>query len=276
MTNPITCHLCGSKNTKLISKVDEKPEFETDYQIKKRDYYREIRQCLECLVYFNNHGMNLITEDFYSGKYNEHIGTGNLVKRFEKIKKIPFEESDNKQRVERVDQFVRHRFSEEYPDIALLDVGTGTGVFVHEFRKRLTNVCCVDPDRDSIDLVNKKIDLKQAWLGSVKDVPKTERFEIIALNKVLEHVEKPIQLLSECREYLKPKGIVYIELPYATNIIKEQKQNERGEFAIEHFTIFNVESFEYLLSEACFRVLDMKNIIDPSGKETIYAFSEKR
>lgn len=277
MIEQAVCNLCGSvgKN-KIVSEVSAKPKLETDYGITPEKYFRTICLCLECSAYFNFYSANLLPEAFYSGFYNSSIDSGKLIERFNRIISLSFEESDNKQRVKRIANFVKNSKKLELNKIDLLDVGTGTGVFLHEVKKDIQNVNCVDPDPHSIRLVKELIEVNNAWVGSVEDIPKNFSFDFISFNKVLEHVPKPIELLIKSSTYLRENGIIYIELPYSDYIISEKKQIERAEFFIEHLVIYNRSSLAYLIESAGLLNLFTDVIIEPSGKHTIYAFCKTK
>ena len=44
-------------------------------------------------------------------------------------------------------------------------------------------------------------------------------FDVIMLNQVLEHVPDPVSLLKKLKKYLKPNGVIYIEVPGFKSII---------------------------------------------------------
>ncbi len=268
------CNLCGTDRSRLISIVTKKPAQETDYSISPDKYYREIHLCLNCNAYYNFYDYSLLREDFYTGFYNNSIESGKLKDRFTKITSLPFDKSDNKHRAERVWDFIKDFFGSNCTEISLLDVGTGTGVFLFEMEKFLTNLYCVDPDQNSIHLVRECVNLTSSWVGTITDIPKNELFDIITYNKVLEHVHSPISLLRESGKYLRDGGCFYIELPYGDKIVTSNSQEERAEFFIEHLTVYNRASMEYLLTQCDLTPLKIETIDEPSGKQTIYAFAK--
>jgi len=145
-------------------------------------------------------------------------------------------------------------------------------VFLHESKKFINNIYCVDPDPHSIKLVKELIAVNNAWVGSVENISADFNFDFISFNKVLEHVEDPINLLKNAVLHLKENGIIYIELPYSDTIIFEEKQKERAEFFFEHLVIYNRSSLEYLIKKAGLFNLHMDVIIEPSGKHSIFSF----
>lgn len=275
MGRDIKCNLCGGGESRLVSKLGSRPDRETFYFIPDAKYEREIRQCRICNAYFNFYDFSLLSNDFYSGFYNAAIENGKLADRFNRIISLPYEKSDNKQRVTRIASFIDIT-GRRLPGFRILDVGTGTGVFVYEAKKQFDNVFCVDPDPGSIDLVRQQTEISGSWVGTITNVPSTEKFDLITYNKVLEHVPDPVSLLSLSINYLEANGVIYVELPYADLIIEQGIQERSAEFFIEHLVVYNFESFEFLLSKAGLKPLRMDFVIEPSGKNTIFSFAERK
>lgn len=265
------CYLCGENNFTVLKKVDQKPAGETDYGIAVQDYYREICECNQCGVYFNRHD-NLIPEDFYEGKYNSSIAQGTIERRYNKIINLPFHQSDNKNRTLRI---VDYLYAQDLEPIKtkVLDVGSGTGVFLHELKKFGFQVYCIDPDITSTQHALNTIGVNGVFTGSIEDFNTSEQFDLITFNKVLEHVTNPIKVLQQTRSLLSPNGILYVELPDGTPAIKNNEIVDRSEFFLDHYTTFNQPAFEYLLKESGFQLCKLQQMIDPSGKYTIYGFA---
>lgn len=272
MNNARRCNLCKEDNSELVSVVQERPSAETDFLPTGTAYYREIRKCNMCGAYFNFHEIDLFDKSFYEGNYNSSIGSGVLEERFKKIISLPQSNSDNKLRVQRIIQFLEEYSNDSVDELRVLDVGSGTGVFPYEMAKYFQSVSAVDPDKQSVSLMKKLANVENVWQGSISDVPESFRFDFISFNKVLEHLLDPFYLLNQAKKRLSKNGIVYIELPYAENIIEQGLQNQRAEFFIEHFTIYTYSSIRYLLNETGMEEINIKDLVDPSGKQTIYAF----
>ncbi len=264
------CYVCGSTKYSLISSLTHKPAGETDYGVPPDQYYRDICQCQVCHVFFNKH--QLIPEDFYQGQYNASITLGNLQERYLKIMSLPIEKSDNKQRVSRIVTFLSEKRKKDIKQIRALDVGSGTCVFLGELKKHGVYTACVDPDPQAARHALDTVKVEEAYTGSLEDVPTGNNYDLITYNKVLEHVKEPVALLQQAKQYLSTDGIVYVELPHGTPGVKAGIEQERQEFFMEHYTIFNEPSFQYLVSQAGFQSLAIETIEEPSGKFTIYGF----
>lgn len=264
------CHLCGEKDYQLLVTLEKKPDLETDYGIPDSEYYREICQCRNCNVFFNRHN-NLIKDDFYEGHYNASIKMGNILNRYNKIISFPIEKSDNKQRAQRVnDYMISNHFISDKSNI--LDVGSGTCVFLHEMKKFGYNTYCIDPDPISVQHSIDNVGVDGGFTGVLKDYKTDKKFDLITFNKVLEHIKRPSEILKQAKDYLKEDGYIYVELPDGTEIFEQGIMSERSEFFLEHYTTFNTAAFEKMVELAQLEITTLKRIHDPSGKHTIYAF----
>ncbi len=264
------CHLCGQKDYKLLVPVDQKPAKETDYGINPEIYYREICQCNNCQVYFNRHD-GLIPDDFYEGHYNASIKMGSLQRRFDKIINLPMANSDNKHRAERVNSFMIGQGFDPTKSNAL-DVGCGTCVFLHEMKKFGYHSHCIDPDPISIKHAIDNVGVDSGFAGVLEDYHTNLKFQLISFNKVLEHVKNPSLILEQTKAFLADDGLVYVELPYGSEIVEAGEMVQRSEFFLEHYTTFNHAAYKVLAEQAKFEVLHLDTLHDPSGKHTIYGF----
>lgn len=268
------CYLCQENNYVVIKKIDKKPERETNYLIPEADYLRFICQCSHCGVYFNQDN-GLINNEFYYGFYNKAIDPTGVKRRFDKIIQFPFEASDNKNRVLRIINFLYQK--DRTPNgLEVLDIGSGTGVFLYEMAKFGCRLSCLDPDSDSVHHISSVLLLEDAFNCKIEALDTNKKFDFIALNKVLEHLETPVQTLSSLSTFLNEDGLIYIELPHAHGAISTGDIKNQSEFFIEHHTIFTESSFKYLIEKSNYSLLHMDNLIDPSGKFSIYAFIQKK
>ncbi len=100
-----------------------------------------------------------------------------------------------------------------------------------------------------------------------------DKFNIITLNKVLEHVKNPIKFLNKAKKFLKKEGYIYLEVPDIDKAKKISKNRE--EFTIEHIHGFTKHSILTLLKNCNLKVLELNKIYEPSTKYTTYVFCKK-
>lgn len=269
--NNFHCPLCGSGSVEEIECIRSKPEGETEFNIPPDKYLRRMARCTACGVFINRH--SLIPQDFYSGKYNAETYKDKLRSTFQRIMSLPREMSDNKQRVVRV-----HKFLAGHGRIPtatrILDIGSGLCVFLAEMKKLGYHCTCIDPDQSSVEhaIENAKVD--DAFTGSVENFSSHKKFDVVTLNKVLEHVENPLGMLLKAKELLEKEGHVYLELPDADGALKLGGIIDREEFYIEHLTVFNPKSMAVLIEKAGLNICEIKQIVEPSGKATIYSLAD--
>jgi SAM-dependent methyltransferase len=264
-----TCRLCNSTDYKLIREIRHKPPRENDFGIAVDQYQRTIFQCHHCSVYFNVHGF--IEDSFYKSQYNASVYAHRLLEKYQEIMALPEEKSDNRQRVRRIIDFCeRHELKP--PSTSVLDVGSGLCVFLGAMKEAQFTGTALDPDPKAIEHAIRNVGLNNGHAGTLHDYKTDQKFNLITFNKVLEHVPYPIENLARSRDFLTDGGFVYVELPDGENALMKGNAFDREEFFIEHYTAFNEKSFEYLMHNAGFQVLEVEAIHEPSDKYTLYGF----
>jgi 2-polyprenyl-3-methyl-5-hydroxy-6-metoxy-1,4-benzoquinol methylase len=266
------CTLCGALDARHCVTLNKKPACETDYGIPPQNYTRNIFQCNNCDVFFNN--QDLLPDSFYQGDYNDRTYGERWNARFEFIMSLPFEKSDNKQRCARIHDFLLKKGNIPH-QTKVLDIGSGLGVFSAEMNNHNYLTHIVDPDQKSVEHALNVIGVREAWQGSVLEIDKylgEKKFDFISLNKVLEHVPSPLHALSSLQAYLHDCGIVYVELPDGEAAEEFDSTFESQEFCIEHLTVFGSKSISWLVENAGFTTLKIDRVHEPSGKFSIYAF----
>lgn len=269
MKSEHACHLCGSMDQEFIAEIQTKPAGETDFCIPPVDYKRLIFRCRRCSVFLNF--QNHISPNFYEKAYNASTYGDNRLQRYRKIRALPPERSDNKQRVERVTERL-DQWQVSRDSISILDVGSGLCVFLAELAEKGYQCHAIDPDPEAIAHAMEHAGIVSGHAGSLDNFHADERFDFISFNKVLEHVTDPVGLLAETKPHLSHRGLVYVELPDGEAARASGGVVDREEFWFEHHLVFDQASFEHLAARAGFRILDLQRIHEPSDKFTILGF----
>ena len=265
------CRLCGGTRASLCEIVRSRPQGEVDYGVAPEKYLRRIFRCEVCDVFFNDH--DPLPDGFYSGHYNESSYGAQFRARFDRIMALPPEKSDNKQRARRLHEFLQRR-GQLPAHTKVLDVGSGLGVFPAEISHFGYLTHAVDPDPRSVAHM-KTVGVEHAWVGSVEAIPSEEAFDLITLNKVLEHVETPLRMLTQLCASLSERGLIYLELPDGEAAAAAEGFISRQEFFMSHWTVFGPSSLRWLVEHADLRIVEMRRIHEPSDKYTIYALAER-
>ncbi len=263
------CLLCNSSSLETLKVIIKKPLKETDFLIGRGKYKRIIRNCKNCGIFLNTHDYDL---DFlYNKIYNQKTYANNFSKHFDMIMSLSYNKSDNKQRVERINNYFIEK-SKSTGLMSVLDIGSGLCVFLAELKKYYGNVTCIDPSNLAIRHAKNYVGISNAIQGNFVDLIIDQKYDLITFNKVLEHVKNPIEFLIKAKSLLNQKGYIYIEVPDGDRASKNGGLVEREEFYIEHYTIFNLLSFKYLVKKTGLNIERIESIHEPSDKYTIYGF----
>ena len=258
------CVCCNSLNIKKIKSFKNPPKKEPNYKIKK--YFREIYKCLDCGNFHNTSNVNM--KKVYENDYSQISYGVNLWKKLLKVYNLK-KKSDNFHRVNRiVNKYKKYQSSKNF---SVLDIGAGFGLFLYVLNKKNKNwkLQAIEPEKNNIKFIQKKLKIK-ATKGFIEKTSTSKKFNLITLNKVLEHTKKPLQVLNKLKNNLKINGEIYIEIPDGEAASKEGFYRE--EFFIDHHYIFSKKSFKTLLSKANLKIISIKRIKEPSKKYTLFAF----
>lgn len=153
----------------------------------------------------------------------------------------------------------------------VLDVGCGDGSFLSLARTCGWDVVGLDPDpKAAANAAQQGLTVHEGDIEFFDG--KTELFDVITLNHVIEHVHDPIKVLKRCHALLKPRGQLWLETPNISSLGHERFQkNWRGLEAPRHLVIFNPHSLKQALISAGFSSLD--NRVRPSPCAEIFKAS---
>ena len=98
----------------------------------------------------------------------------------------------------------------------LLDIGTGTGAFLHKAFQSGWSVTGLEPDAGARKICKDKYDLQSEEPGKLFDLP-AQKFDVITMWHVLEHVHQLHEYMDQINRVLKPDGVVLIALPNYTS-----------------------------------------------------------
>lgn len=231
----ILCPLCESEKYKILSK---KGMFGIPLNVSI---------CKNCgLVYLNPRWIKEKYERFYKNEYDKFY-------IHEKTPKSTIKEIYNK---------IKQYLGED-----ILDVGAGKGEILSYLKKRTNNLFAVEPsERYKKRLKKNKINVIGEF---IENLYTEEKFNLIMLNGVLEHLLKPNLVLKKIRDMLKPSGKVFITVP---NLEKPILPLTKEFFRVMHTFYFN----KITLQEIC-----LKNGLKPikigemQGGRWIYVILKK-
>jgi hypothetical protein len=100
----------------------------------------------------------------------------------------------------------------------------------------------------------------------------SDTYELITVNKVLEHFDSPVTLLEGLAQNLNPEnGLLYIEVPDRSSI--EFRSPDDNILGALHLHLHSIKSLLWLLGEVGLEPLRVERIVEPSGKISVYCFA---
>jgi SAM-dependent methyltransferase len=261
---------CGEMHRHGVFTYVAPPEGETRFDLRGQSYQRSYDRCEICGHFFGRHALDL--NALYCGDYvdSTYGGIDGMQERLQRILALPPEHSDNIGRVRRVADFAADQFCLSR---RLLDVGAGIGVFPAAMKAQGWRVTAIEPDLRTVKHLCVNVEI-EAYAENLLDLTpeRLGHFDAVSFNKVLEHVEQPVELLTKGASFLTEGGFIYIELPDAAAADEGQ---EREEFFVEHHHVFSPVSFAMLAQRAGLSLARLDRMREPSGKFTLAGFLRK-
>jgi len=103
----------------------------------------------------------------------------------------------------------------------VLDVGCGVGQLLHLLASLGAQVEGIDPDPDAVAFARDTLALEGVRQGRIEDIPREERYDLIVLQDVLEHMLEPRAVLERAASLLAPGGLLYLWTPNATFVVDD-------------------------------------------------------
>lgn len=187
----INCPVCDSP---LIEQLHDRVWSAPDMRVFR---------CQECLSGFLDPMMTPDQEKEFYASYNEHtkkrgVTLTNDPKEFH-AKSRP----EAKLRWERLKGYFKD-------GSRVLEVGASTGAFL-EICSETCQCVCVEPDSANREFASQ---FSISAYDYLEIVDGSEKFDIICLFHVFEHIRKPLSFLDRCFELLNENGLIIIEVPH--------------------------------------------------------------
>lgn len=98
----------------------------------------------------------------------------------------------------------------------LLDIGAGTGAFLHTMSIHNWSVAGLEPDEGARKICYEKYHLQLEPSEKLFQLP-SEKFDVVTMWHVLEHVHQLHEYIEQIKRILKNDGVVFIALPNYTS-----------------------------------------------------------
>ncbi len=260
------CPVCGKDRWEFERKYHKLDKYEEWCGIPEpicRAWYK----CLSCGHYKARHSYDTrALEHIYTNGYRSVDFRGTSIEdEFKRIQNIPYRFSENRQRLEWVETFIR-------PMHTVLDVGAGLGVFLDGLGIPRDNKYAVEPNKDSAEFITNTLGipcLEAFYIGWMLD----KRFDWLTCIHTLEHQQDPEQMLLSFKDNLKASGRIYLEVPDATEF--DSLDSDNDEFNSTHLHFFTLASLCQLVEACGYNITNLRRIrYTPRNLERIMMVAE--
>jgi SAM-dependent methyltransferase len=271
-----TCSICGGRLINTLVEITKPDRFERHVGIPATPYKRKWIECNLCgsgsNIYCSRSSVSVSA--LANAYYEVDLGHTNISDRFIMLSRLPRGQSDNIGRVTRILEWLSNYRS---GSVDVLDIGAGTGIFLSRLLSdgghRISRAVGVEPDTlaarhleslDQFEVINESFPISK----------ELEPFDLITLNKVLEHIEDPIEFLRSILLYIKDQsGLLYVEVPdVLTSSFRDSTNNILGSL---HRHLYSPEGLAIALRKSSWMPLRVERFTEPSGKLSIYAFAHR-
>jgi SAM-dependent methyltransferase len=183
------CRLCGASSF--------------DTHVRFPDHHISILKCRRCGLMISHpfpdpdQIHHKYQGDFYTAEGQRFKGWAEILSRFFRIRRAVI---------------VDKQFG---PKKAILDVGCGRGLMIHELKKRGWDVSGTQISKTAAAHIHRTLGI-DCFVGDLTLSPfPGGAFDMITMWHVMEHLPDPFLYLSHCRRLLKPQGYLMVEVPNA-------------------------------------------------------------
>ena len=268
------CPLCHAPLGRVLLAITSPDRFERAAGISPDGYLREWRECPGCRAAINclpaesaERWRNLSTR-----YYEIDFGGSWLREKYDKVMALSADRSDNSGRVARIHGFLACLFGQE-PGTSggrVLDIGAGLGVFLSAFLRDGWKGMAIEPDPLAAAHL-RSLEKFEVVEDIFRGQPGLRNFDLVTLNKVIEHIPEPQDLLGLAGAALAETGVLYVEVPDRETIGRRPvSDNILGSI---HAHLHSPESLSRLLSDKGLFPLCVERVFEPSGKISLFAFA---
>ncbi|MBX2829862.1 MAG: class I SAM-dependent methyltransferase [Rhodospirillales bacterium] len=272
------CRCCDGvlKDILLLHTVPDRFEYASGIEVD--GYAREWLRCERCGAATNIHSDDNFKKlmGLSASYYEVDYKGADIQSKYKTIMQLPDNQSDNAGRVRRVDSLYKQwtlREGERKSE-RILDIGAGTGVFLSKLLAVSTvkwDAYALEPDPSAAQHL-RALDKFDVVEGLFTRDSQLGTFNLITLNKVLEHVLEPVQLLNSVALALsKNKGAVYVEVPDVRTI--GHRQHNDNILGALHCHLYTPQTLEIMFKAAGLVSVQISRVMDPSGKITVFGFA---
>lgn len=234
------CLICDKSEWDVIYSYDMPDKYEKWMGI--ADVKRSWERC-SCGFYQSRRDYPIedLQKIYTSGYRDRAFRHKSIDEAFQYVINLPLDKSENEQRVKDFTSWIK-------PDRSVLDVGSGLGVFPKRLKEKGYYVWCVEPNKESRRFITHELKIQ-----CEPEIPDYAKFDVATLIHVLEHIVEPLPFLEKIYNVLTDNGLLYIEIPDASEFDTLRKGH--NEFSSDHVYFYGLPSLAEIMERAGFRII---------------------
>jgi SAM-dependent methyltransferase len=156
------------------------------------------------------------------------------------------------------------QFSKFFIGNSCLELGPATGYMTQYIVNDFNEVTCVEGSKDLYEKIPNYTNLNKVY-SLFEDFVTDKKFDTIILNHVLEHIEKPVELLKKIKTWKSDKGRLIIGVPNAKSfhrlaavkmgILNSEYDLNSRDIDLGHYRVYDFMSLEKDCIHAGYKVL---------------------
>lgn len=194
MIKQCECTVCGNSNNQQLDYIPQYAEY-------------VLMHCKNCgLKFMLSENYEVLGDDVYWDEVNKQIYANPFVLE-------EFRKKHNK--------YLKYIKKYKGPNMRLLDVGCGNGIFVKNAKDHGFDAYGIEPSEIAVELCKKQYGIQpfHGYLTIDSDLPKN--YGVLTAWDVIEHVENPKEFLAICHAHLEQGGTLLLETPDESCLIRK-------------------------------------------------------
>lgn len=239
--------------------------------VKIDEIKNNVFECKNCTHMFSK---DLKEKSYYQDKYWREYNKSNGLNRIGRfIATVLFGDKD---------LFIGLRAKNQYNDIIcphidpnskILEIGAGNGKNALFYHNKGFDVTVLEPDKNFCKKLGKKVHCINSTIETARI---TDKYDLIIMNHVLEHLENPAYVLNGLMKKLNAHGKIFIEVPNCENDASFESSTKDN----NHLHHFTKKSLKTLISATSYKMLELKtmssmiDLTDKSRLEKLFIMSK--
>jgi len=234
MFETVKCPVCESVESKVLSEKD------------RYGLYFPVVLCSGCGLIRTNPRMSQQSYNlFYNSEYRKlYVGE-------EKANEVFFKSQKNKGKAI-YEYLINNGFIPDKKEYFVLEIGCGAGGILQYFKEQGARIKGVDLGEEYIDYGRDRYHLNLEY-GTIDDIEKDIKPDIIIYSHVLEHILDPVRELKLIKDHCNPDTVVYIEVPGIKAVHKNYRSDFLTYFQNAHVFHFSLNSLKNLMQQNGFK-----------------------